>query len=254
MNGAVTHCVRAETPERLLQLRQQQFNAAMDAYEKKKTYVRTGLAVSVINVSLQAGLLVVALQPSIGVRGQIIALAAAFVLADFLNGFVHLLLDNSDHYTSFWGPFIAAFHLHHRTPLYKRRNILLVYFQEAGSKIWLSFYFAGVAVAAGMLNINPVVLHALVYFGIFSCLAEVSHYCCHVSSSPVPKLLARLGIFMTKRHHGRHHLEDNNRYAFLNGMSDPLLNWIAIRFFKGYKTTTDLHYANYSGAGTSNRE
>ena len=53
------------------------------------------------------------------------------------------------------------------------------------------------------------------------------------------------GILLSKRHHAVHHLRDNISYAFLNGVSDPLINAIAARFSRGYKQHTDLHYAAY---------
>ena len=61
------------------------------------------------------------------------------------------------------------------------------------------------------------------------------------------------GLLLSKRHHARHHRDDNVNYAFLNGLSDPMLNAIARRCSRGYRSTTDLHYAAYSGAGTANR-
>jgi hypothetical protein len=65
--------------------------------------------------------------------------------------------------------------------------------------------------------------------------------------------MRRSGLLLSKRHHGRHHIEDNVNYAFLNGMSDPLINIIAKKLYPGYKSTTDLHYALYEGKGTKNR-
>jgi hypothetical protein len=58
---------------------------------------------------------------------------------------------------------------------------------------------------------------------------------------------------MPTRYHARHHRNDNVQYAFLNGMSDPLLDLIARKFYTGYKTTTDNHYARYAGPDTANR-
>jgi hypothetical protein len=40
-------------------------------------------------------------------------------------------------------------------------------------------------------------------------------------------------------------MQDNVSYAFLNGLTDPLINHIASRFYRGYKQNTDLHYATY---------
>lgn len=96
--------------------------------------------------------------------------------------------------------------------------------------------------------------HTLVYFGILSSIAEVSHYLCHTSDSKVAKFLARIGLLLSREHHNHHHHSDNMNYAFLNGMTDPLLNLIARVFFTGYKTTTDKHFAKHSsGYGVDQR-
>jgi hypothetical protein len=87
-----------------------------------------------------------------------------------------------------------------------------------------------------------------VYIGIISSIAEVSHYLCHSSTSALAGFLGNCGLLLSKRHHARHHLQDNSYYAFLNGLTDPLLNRIAAVFYKGYKHNTDLHYARYDGA------
>jgi hypothetical protein len=67
------------------------------------------------------------------------------------------------------------------------------------------------------------------------------------------RILRGAGLLLSRRHHARHHRDDNANYAFLNGVTDPLLNVVARRWARGYKRNTDLHYAAYAGAGTSNR-
>ena len=236
-----------------LELKQNQFNAAMELYEKKGVYTLIGKAVSLANVSLQLYLLYLVLSRSIGWPFQMLVLAAAYVTADFLNGLVHMYMDNNDSYDSAAGPLIAAFHLHHKTPLYKKNNILLVYFNESGAKNWLVGYLLLMVVLIKTSSLHPVIASFVVYVGILSSVAEVSHYCCHVVDSGVTGYLRSAGLFLSKKHHARHHLEDNIHYAFLNGLTDPLLNVIARKFFRGYKNTTDLHYAAYAGSGTANR-
>jgi hypothetical protein len=233
--------------------KQRQFNAAMARYETGAVYKFTGFAVAVVNVGMQPIMLWAAMRSPVAPSLHATAFAAAYVLADLVNGFIHMLLDNSDGYTSISGPFVAAFHLHHRTPVYRKRNVLLVYFFESGSKIWLAF--CTIAAAALMWHglVPPFAALMLVYFSILSCLAEVSHYYCHTPTPVVPKMLASAWLLLPKRYHARHHIADNTRYAFLNGMSNPVLNVIARLFFKGYKTTTDLHYAAYTGKDTANR-
>lgn len=236
-----------------LESKQAQFNAAMELYNHRRIYSFFGKGVSILNISLQACLVYLVLPLSIGPARQILSLMAACLVADFINGLVHMAMDNNGNYNSIAGPLIASFHLHHKTPLYKKRNVLLVYFLESGSKIWLVGYLTGAAFLISNLSLHPVVSYTLAYIGILSSVAEVSHYLCHNPNSRTKTVLERLGLLLSKSHHVRHHREDNRNYAFLNGLTDPLINLIAKRFFKGYKTTTDLHYARYSGPETANR-
>jgi hypothetical protein len=228
-----------------LEIKQQQFSTAMDLYEKVGMYKAIGKMVSLANVSLQLYLQYLVLPISIGAPYQIFALFAAYVTTDFINGLVHMYMDNNDSYDSPAGPLIAAFHLHHRTPLYKKNNILIliVYFNESGAKNWIVGYLLLAAIMIKTLPIHPAIAYLLVYIGILSSVAEVSHYCCHVMDSGTTRFLRNAGLLLSKKHHARHHVEDNVHYAFLNGLSDPLLNVIALTSFRGYKHTTDMHYA-----------
>ena len=113
--------------------KQQQFNAAMDKFEHMPVYVLIGNTVSFVNVTLQAVLVVLAFQRSIPLLNHILTLAVAYVLADFVNGLVHMYMDNNQDYLSPVGPLVASFHLHHRTPLYKRNPIPVVYYHESGA-------------------------------------------------------------------------------------------------------------------------
>lgn len=236
-----------------LAAKQQQFNRAMALYTSQARYALFGHLVSTANIILQLYLLYRVWPLSIGPVWQLVALVTAYLLTDFINGLVHMYMDNNDRYESIDGPLIANFHLHHKTPLYTRRNLLLVYYMETGSKVWLVFYLLLVLALQSLFEINHVVFYILVYIGILSSVAEVSHYLCHSSRSPVAMFLARIGLLLTKRHHAPHHLRDNNGYAFLNGFTDPLLNWIAARCCPGYKQHTDLHYAQYTAAETESR-
>lgn len=236
-----------------LTAKQTQFNRAMELYTSKARYLVFGHLVSTANIALQLYLLYRIWPLSIGPLRQILALVAAYLLTDFINGLVHIYMDNNDRYESLDGPLIANFHLHHKTPVYKKRNLLLVYFMETGSKVWLVGYLLSVVALQSLLEINSVVLYTLVYIGILSSVAEVSHYLCHSSTSKTAALLAKIGLLLSKRHHAPHHLRDNNGYAFLNGFSDPLLNLIAAACCKGYKQQTDLHYAQYTVPDTESR-
>ncbi len=241
------------TQDQALALKQTQFNAAMELFEQRSIYKGIGTLVSLLNVSLQVFLLYLVLPLSLGLLLQLLSFLAACLATDFLNGLVHMYMDNNDNYTSSAGPLIAAFHLHHRTPLYKENSLPIVYFNETGSKIWLVGYLLAAAFLIHAAVLPPFLSWTLMYVGILSSFAEVTHYCCHVPDTWATRFLNRSGIFLSKRHHARHHLADNVDYAFLNGFTDPLLNVIAKKLYPGYKKTTDLHYANYTGKGTDNR-
>lgn len=216
-------------------------------------YQLSGHVASLANITLQAVLGVLALQQTIGPLGQLLTFAAAYVLADLVNGLVHMYMDANDDYESLAGPLIASFHLHHKTPRYKRKPLIQVYFHESGSKIWLVFFLALATAGVSLGALTGAAAYGAWYFSVLSSVAEVSHYLCHVPQSGAARFLGKAGVLLPIRHHMRHHVEDNVNYAFLNGMTDPLLNVIARFVSRGYKNTTDTHYALYTGAGTSNR-
>jgi sterol desaturase/sphingolipid hydroxylase (fatty acid hydroxylase superfamily) len=223
---------------------QKQFNAAMERFHSKRIYGRFGQLVSLANVSLQLYLLYRLWPHSIGVPRQVFSILVAYVLTDFINGLVHMFMDNNDRYDSITGPLVANFHMHHKIPRYKRNALPVVYFNESGSKVWLVGYLLAVALLLES-RLDPVILYTLVYIGILSSVAETSHYLCHTSTAGMSVFLGNIGVLLSKRHHAKHHLQDNTSYAFLNGCTDPLLNLIATGFCKGYKQTTDLHYLHY---------
>ncbi|TAL15493.1 hypothetical protein EPN96_12690 [bacterium] len=230
---------------------QQRFNAAMARFNSRKSYRWFGIAVATANVSLQALLLWRLREIHLTIGAWIGALLVAYVLTDFINGLVHMYMDANDRYDSFAGPLIANFHLHHRTPLYTSRSLPVVYFMESGSKVWLVPCLAAVLWLSASGHLGPWLAHVLVFTGVLSSVAEVSHYLCHTSNSPVARVLGNSGILLSKRHHAAHHLKDNVRYAFLNGLTDPLLDLIAAKLSPGYKNHTDLHYAAYETSENS---
>lgn len=230
---------------------QERFNAAMDRYNGRRRYRAFETLVATANVSLQFVLLFqIARQPS-SLLAHAVAFMVAYVLADFLSGIVHLVMDGNRAYTSVFGPIIANFHLHHKVPRYTRRPLWLVYFKESGSKIWLVPFLIAVVALHGLVP-TPVWL-VLVYTGILSTVAEVSHYLCHSSNSRSTKVLGSMGLLLSKRHHEPHHRLDNTRYAFLNGMTDGVVDRIANRWFSGYKLGTDLDYARYTNPSGDDR-
>jgi sterol desaturase/sphingolipid hydroxylase (fatty acid hydroxylase superfamily) len=124
---------------------------------------------------------------------------------------------------------------------------------ETGSKVWLVGYLVLIIALLHIFPVYPILAHFLVYVGVLSSFAEVSHYLCHTSNSRVILLFSQCGLLLSKRHHAHHHLEDNVNYAFLNGWTDQLLNQIARQLYPGYKNTTDVHFAYYDTVDTEKR-
>lgn len=233
------------------------FQQAMDAYYTHDFYQHMGLLVSILVISLQA---ITTLAVILDLQGTspltlIIPFLCAYVLTDFINGLVHMLMDNNSHYSSIVGPFIAAFHLHHLKPKYGNKHALKVYFYESGTKFWLVGYLVILALIQWTCHI-PIGLHVcLVSMGVLSSIAEVSHFWCHNSDpeNVVISFLQKTRVLLSKSHHRIHHTVDNKNYAFLNGMTDPLLNIISAWLFDGYKNNTDQHAKAYRGQETQNR-
>jgi len=75
----------------------------MELYEGRKGYKLFGRFVSVVNIFLQIYVLSLALELSIGFWLQLAAIVAAYLLTDFINGMVHLYMDDNDNYESLAG-------------------------------------------------------------------------------------------------------------------------------------------------------
>lgn len=109
-------------------LKQKQFNTAMELYNSRKVYKSFDILVSVSNIALQLCSLYLVMSFSIGFIWQMVALILAFLIADFVNGLVHLYMDSNDAYDSIAGPLIANFHLHHKSPRDVKDSLIGVYF------------------------------------------------------------------------------------------------------------------------------
>jgi hypothetical protein len=221
--------------------RRREYQEALWRYREDPFYTRLGKVVSASVLTGQAGLLLVSLREDLGWLPALLALALAWLAADLLGGVVHLLMDHHDRYTGRLGPLVAAFHLHHQQPRYEEKSLARVYIHESGFKLWLPFFLAaGLGLGlAGWLDGLP--LRVWAWTGILSSVAEVSHFLVHARRRPWADWLAAAGLLLSRRHHSRHHREDNVGYAFLNGWSDPLLNAVARRWFPGYRNGTDRH-------------
>ena len=224
----------------------------MDRFHRNPLYNKAGIAVSAIIIPLQVMSLVGIEWPLVG-WWYIALFLIAYALTDFINGFVHLFMDNNNDYTSIVGPLNALFHLHHKHPRYTDRHPALMYILETGAKNWLAPYMILLVYAQSISALAPSLNFVLVMIGILSSFAEMSHYLCHNSSSPTVRFLQKWGVLLHPAHHAIHHESDNVNYAFLNGMSDPLLNTIARHTCKGYVGYADKHVDAYTGPKDSSR-
>lgn len=233
------------TPEELEKIAA--FGRAMDKYQTNPLYKKLELLNSWAVLSLQIANLVnlfYLFKPMTSFT-LVFVLIFAWIATDFINGLVHMFMDNNTQYSSMAGPLIAAFHMHHARPQYRERHPLQVYFFESGTKFWLSAYLL---ILLFFQKTLPFSINAtLVFVGILSSLAEVSHYWCHVASSRnrIILRLQKYRILLSKKHHSSHHRSDNNQYAFLNGITDPLLDKISRCFYSGYKNHADKHTRIY---------
>lgn len=224
------------------------YRLAIDKYIKVPFYKRIETFLSILIVVLQAWSLYQLAQHYyfLSMSRFFGTLIISFLMTDFFNGLVHLVVDNNTNYSSCWGPYVAAFHTHHIKRTYKQYDILRVYFFESGHKFWLVIFLLILCPLQYKLILNPELELGLMAFGILSSFAEVSHYLCHKQSNvKITTFLQNCGLLLNMKHHRVHHISDNVNYAFLNGMSDPLLNIIAKRFFKGYKNHSDKHARSY---------
>ena len=241
----------------LHEIKIKEFQAAMDRYQNTIVYQKIGLLVSLLVVSLQitSAIQFYQMYPLIQPMKLIIPFIFAYLFADFINGLVHLYMDNNTHYKSAFGPLIAAFHLHHLTPRYTDKHPCKIYFYESGTKYWLVLYLGLLVLIQHRIELPIELNFCLISFGILSSVAEVSHYWCHNSHNKhqLIQLLQKSRILLCKRHHLIHHITDNKNYAFLNGLTNPLINWIAEHWYEGYKSHSDLHAKAYTGTQTKNR-
>jgi hypothetical protein len=231
-----------------LELKVVQFSRALKKYETRKRYRYIHLACAYWIVLLQVGSLILIFQePTISLKKCLLSIPLAYILADFFNGLTHMIMDNNTRYQSLFGPFIAVFHLHHAKLKYQTRPLLHVYFYESGFKLWLVVYLFILILLQLFVPLNSIWYLIGAFFAVFSSFAEVSHYLCHNFNKKkgVIAWLQRNRFLLYKPYHLNHHRADNIQYAFLNGVSDFLLNIIARYCYKGYKNHADVHVAYY---------
>lgn len=229
-----------------------QFECALEKYHAISWYKHIQTLLSWVVVCTQALSLIYLMQTytTSNPVSFIITLVCAYIATDFINGFVHMFMDNNTRYTSCFGPLIAHFHLHHYKLNYQEKHPIKIYFTESGYKVWLACYLL-LLIYVQQAHVLPCNLNlGLVAFGILSSIAELSHYWCHqpTTNHGIIRFLQKYHLLLSLEHHRLHHIHDNTHYAFLNGVSNPLLNIIARKYFKGYKNYSDQYVRAYFNA------
>lgn len=236
-----------------------QFYRAMELYNNNPFYGKFERVISILVVFLQS---VTLLNLVHHIHGANLVICISmfllgYLITDFINGLVHMFMDNNTAYSSIAGPFIAAFHLHHAHPRYNNKHPLKIYFYESGTKFWLPVFLVSVVWLQNYVTLYYGINICLVSIGILSSIAELSHYWCHnaTSKNKIVQTLQKYRLLLLKQHHLNHHRYDNTHYAFLNGMTDPAINLIARYCYQGYKNHADKHTEAYiQCTGTTSRK
>lgn len=164
-----------------------EFVRAIQKYLSHWKYKSFERLVSFLIISLQAITLfkLIYSYESTSYFGLLLVLIIAYIATDFVNGLVHMYMDNNTYYKSPVGPYIAAFHLHHAKYFYTVRHPLRVYFDESGTKFWLVVYLFVLVGIQFNIHLGFSLNTGLVAFGIFSSVAELSHYWCHNATEKI---------------------------------------------------------------------
>ena len=232
-----------------LDVKIKEYKIAIEKYQNVPLYTRVEIFIAVMVVSLQIATFTQLIHQydATSIITILITLFIAYIATDFINGLVHMIVDNSTNYTSVVGPYVAAFHLHHTRLTYQNKHVIKIFFYESGHKIWLFFYLWILCFSQHLFHLNFCFNLFLVAIGFLSSLAELSHFWCHNSTrgNALVRWLQKYRILLSMKHHRIHHTDDNVNYAFLNGMTDPFLNKIAHYFYRGYKNFSDRHVMAY---------
>jgi len=232
-----------------LQLKIKEYKTAIEKYNNIAWYRGIEVLASMIVITLQSATIMNLFyhHKTTGIIAIILTVFIAYVVTDFISGLVHMIMDNNTNYSSIVGPFVATFHLHHHKLTYQNKHPIKIYFYESGHKFWLVIYLLLLFIIQCFINLSFCLNLCLITISLMSSLSELSHFWCH--NSPQAKgvigLLQKYRILLSMNHHKFHHRDDNTHYAFLNGMTDPVLNVLANYLFKGYKNHTDKHVAAY---------
>src|SRR3990167_465873 len=154
------------------------YEAAIEKYKNISWYTRIEIFFSIVVMTLQIVTIVTLFHQynATSFIAIIFTLLISYFFTDFINGLVHMIVDNNQSYSSIVGPFVAAFHLHHVKLTYQNKHPLKIYFYESGHKIWLVFYLIMISTLQLLTHLNFCLNLCLVGIGVLSSIAELSHF------------------------------------------------------------------------------
>ncbi len=161
-------------------------------------------------------------------------LIPAFLLADWISGFVHWFFDTfGDENTIFFGPHvISAFREHHVLP---RKICEHGYIEANGNTFILGTLFGGLFLfLVNRFPESPLLTWPLAFLQMVSVISVQTnhvHKWAHLDpaqlSAPV-RLLQKTGLILSPTHHRLHHQgKFDSNFCILSGVMDPLLERIA---------------------------
>lgn len=169
-------------------------------------------------------LVVIALE----IAGSVVLIAAGVLLADFVSGFVHWLEDSYGCET--WpviGPIVIEPNIRHH---YSPRDFTEVsYWKRNLPIIVLAAISIGIFWIADLLNLFTI------SFVFAASQANETHRWAHLPSRRRPlfvRILQRAGLFVSSRHHGRHHIHPfNSHYCTITNYINPVID--GMKLFRG---------------------
>ena len=164
------------------------------------------------------------------IAGSIALIAMGVLFADFVSGFVHWLEDSYGCET--WpviGPIVIEPNIRHH---YSPRDFTEVsYWKRNLPIIFLALVAIGLFWITDLLNIFTV------SFVIAASQANETHRWAHLPSRRTPvfvKALQRAGLFVSSRHHGRHHNHPfRSHYCTITNFMNPVID--RLRLFRGFE-------------------
>uniref|UniRef100_A0A6C0IMK7 Lipid desaturase domain-containing protein n=1 Tax=viral metagenome TaxID=1070528 RepID=A0A6C0IMK7_9ZZZZ len=150
------------------------------------------------------------------------------ITADFISGLVHIYLDNSkvNYSETIIDYFKIGFQVHHLYPIFQ-----WVYYKDFQPHYEANtiFFINIVMSIVNILTYNSLLIHYTLYLTL---VMQMNHYWCHaiITKKHVPYIVHKLqdfGLLLNYKVHAKHHITFDNSFCFVNGICDPIFNYIS---------------------------